>query len=75
MDREEILSDAYVNFLEHQSDLGLASILYNTMSKKIDKKYNVREFVRKEELIQIITEIDFTGKLNVGGFEDIRNSL
>ncbi len=74
MDREEILSNRYDIFLENQSDLGLASIFYNTMSKLMDRKYNVKEFVRRDELVNTIKELDYTGKLNVNGFEDIRNS-
>ncbi len=84
MNREEEFADAYQNYLEYQSDLGLAGIFYNTMSKLlanvmrtkcIVKDYNIKEFVRKEELINIITELDFTGKLDVTGFEDIRNKI
>ncbi len=74
MDREEILSNRYDQYLENQSDLGLASIFYNSMSKLVDKKYDVKEFVRRDELVNIIKEIDYTGKLDVSGFEDIRNS-
>ena len=74
MDREELLSNRYDQFLEQQSDLGLASIFYNTMSKLVDKNYDVKEFVRRDELVNTIKELDYTGKLNVNGFEDIRNS-
>lgn len=74
MDREEILSNRYDIFLEQQSDLGLASIFYNTMSKLVDRVYDVKEFVRRDDLINTIKELDFTGKLNVNGFEDMRNA-
>ncbi len=75
MSKEEERSDAYLNYLENQSDLSLAGIFYNTMSKLLDKDFGVKEFVRKKELINIITELDFTGKLDVTGFEDIRRLI
>lgn len=75
MNKEEQRSDAYTNYLEHQSDLSLAGIFYNTMSKLLDKNFGVPEFVRKKELIDIVKELDFTGKLDVTGFEDIRRKI
>ncbi len=74
MDREELLSNRYDVYLEQQTDLGLASIFYNTMSKLIDRDFGVKEFVRRDELTNIIKELDYTGKLDVSGFEDIRNN-
>ena len=75
VDREECLSDAYQDYLEQQSDYGLVVIFHNAICKLMDKDCKVREFDRKKELIQMITELDFTGKLDVSGYEDIRNNL
>ncbi len=72
---EQCMANAYQDYLEQQSDYGLAVIFHHAMCRLMDKDCKVREFDRKKELIQMITELDFTGKLNVSGFEDQRNSI
>jgi hypothetical protein len=72
---EQCLANAYTDYLEQQSDYNLVVVLHHVMCNLIDKDFNVREFDRRKELIQMITELDFTGKFDVSGFEDQRNSI
>ncbi len=73
--REECRANAYVEYLGQQTDLGLACIFYTSMSKLVNKDFGVKYFDKKRELIQMITELDFTGELDMSGFEDIRNLI
>lgn len=72
---EQCQANAYTDYLEQQSDYGLVVIFHHAMCRLMDKDCKVKEFDRKKELIQMITELDFTGKLDVSGFEDTRNNL
>ncbi len=74
MDREEQLNIVYKDYLEQQTDISLASIFYHSMNRKMDKNFMVSSFVRKEEFIDIILELDFTGKIDAG-FEDLRKEI
>ena len=72
---EQCMANAYDHYLVRQPDYHLAVIFHHAMCRLMDKDCKVKEFDRKKELIQMITELDFTGKLDVSGFEDIRNNL
>ncbi len=74
MNREEQIAIVYEDYLDQQSDIGLANIFYDAMNRLTDKNFMVRNFVRKEEFIDIITELDYTGKLDAG-FEDTRKEI
>jgi len=72
---EELMSNAYEEYLYDKSDMSLALTFYSTMIALSDENNSVKEFVRRKELITIITELDFTGQYNQSGFEDIRNNI
>lgn len=72
---EQCQANAYQDYLEQESVQSLVMTFHYTMCRLMNKDGEVREFDRKKELIQMITELDFTGKLDVSGFEDTRNNL
>ncbi len=73
--REEVIASVYEDYLGQQSDISLVNIFCNAMGRLQDKDFMVDYFIRKQGLIQMITELDFTGNIDVSGFEDIRNEI
>ena len=73
-DREECRNNAYVDYLEQQADLSLANIFYYAMCKLVKFDFSVKHFDKRKELIDMITELDFTGEFDTG-FEDIRKEI
>lgn len=72
--REECMANAYESYLNALADTELAQELKNTMNQLSGRQGEVKEFVRKEWLVQTIQELDYTGE-HSKGFFDIRKEI
>lgn len=69
---EECQATAYYDYLEQRPDYHLAVIFHHAMCRLQDKNGKVKDFDKRCWLINMIRELDCSGKLDVSGFEDER---